>query len=207
MPTLPAPDDKQFTPVPQGNHIAVCYRVIDMGTQRGEWKGKENFRRKVLISWEIPDEKMEDGRPFTIGQKFTWSMSENAALRQVLESWRGKAFAEADFGPQGFDIMNIIGVGCMLNVVHAHKSGKTYANIASVAKLPKGMTAPGPTNQRNYVWLSKEEFNQANFDGLSDSLKGTIQSSPEYKALSEPERIITGEPAGMNRELEDEIPF
>ncbi len=201
MPTLPAPDDKQFTPVPEGNHIAVCYRVIDFGTQKIEWMGKEKHQRKVLVSWEIPDEKMEDGRPFTIGQKFTWSMSEKANLRAVLESWRGKAFTDADFGPQGFDIMNIIGVGCMLNVVHAHKNGKTYANIASVAKLPKGISSPGPTNPRNFVWLSREEFIQGNFDSLTDGMKAIILQSPEYKALSDPEHIHHDE--GSPRTLED----
>lgn len=190
MPTLPAPDDSQFTPVPQGNHVAVCYRVIDLGTQRGEYMGKENFRHKLLISWEIPDEKMQDGRPFTIGQRFTWSTSEKASLRSMLESWRGKAFTEADFGPGGFDIQKVIGVGCMLNVVHANKNGKVYANIASVAKLPKGMSAPEPVNRCSYVWLSKEEFVDSNFAGLSDSLKAIIEESPEYKGLSEPEHIV-----------------
>lgn len=205
MPTLPAPDDKTFQNVPEGNHIAVCYRVIDLGTIRGEYMGKENFRRKVLISWEIPDEKMEDGRPFTIGQRFTWSMSEKAQLRKILESWRGKAFTEADFGPQGFDIINIIGAGCMLNVVHEAKNGKTYANIASVAKLPKGMNAPAPTNQRSFVWLSREEFIEGNYENLSDGLKAIIQQAPEYRALSEPEHIVNADHASdMPR---DEILF
>lgn len=205
MPTLPAPDDKTFQNVPEGNHIAVCYRVIDLGTIRGEYMGKENFRRKVLISWEIPDEKMEDGRPFTIGQRFTWSMSEKAQLRKILESWRGKAFVETDFGPQGFDIINIIGVGCMLNVVHETKNGKTYANIASVAKLPKGMSAPAPANQRSFVWLSREEFIEGNFDSLSDGLKAIIQQAPEYRAMSEPEHIVNADHA--NDMPRDEIPF
>ena len=206
MPTLPAPEDKTFTPVPAGNHIAVCYRVIDLGTQRVEYKGEEKHQRKVLISWEIPDEKMENGQPFTIGQKFTWSMSEKANLRKTLESWRGVPFKETDFGPGGFDIMNIIGVGCMLNVVHATNGGKTYANIASVAKLPKGMSAPGPTNARNFVWLSKEEFIEQNFDNLTEGLKALITASPEYKALSESEHIIGNGHEGP-AELEDSIPF
>lgn len=209
MPTLPAPDDKQFQNVPPGNHIAVCYRVIDLGTQRVEWQGQPKHQHKVLISWEIPDEKMDDGRPFTIGQKFTWSMSEKANLRNALESWRGQAFTEKDFGPQGFDIMNVIGVGCMLNVVHVTKNGKTYANIASVAKLPKGMSAPGPTNPRNFVWLSKEEFIEKNFNDLTDGLKSIIQASPEYKALSEPERITdsSGAPHTLEDMESEEIPF
>lgn len=210
MPTIPKPDDKQFELVPEGNHIAVCYRVIDLGTQHGEYKGKAKVQRKILISWELPDEKMADGRPFTIGQKFTWSMSEMANLRQVLESWRGKAFVEADFGPGGFDIANIIGVGCMLNVVHAHNNGKTYANIKSVAKLPKGMAAPGPSNPRNLVWLTREDFIQENYDSLTDGLKAMIAPTQEFKALFEREHIGAGDgpPADFSRsEMEDEIPF
>ena len=204
MPTLPAPDDKTFELVPEGNHIAVCYRVIDLGTQHGEYLGKPKIQRKVLISWELPDEKMADGRPFTIGQKFTWSMSEKANLRQVLESWRGKAFTEADFGPGGFDIANIIGVGCMLNVVHSHKNGKTYANIASVAKLPKGMASPGPSNQRNLVWLTREDFIQANFDNLTDGLKAMITPTQEYKALFEREPMMNGDHG--HDDMNDEVP-
>jgi len=207
MATLPKPQGN-YKPVPQGNHVAVCYRVIDLGTQRGEYKGTEKFLRKVLISWEIPDELMDDGRPFTIGQRFTWSMHEKATLRHVLESWRGKAFTDDDFdGPNAFDIANVIGKGCMLNVVHATNGEKTYANIKSVAKLPKGMEAPPPTNPRNYVWLSKEEFAQKNFDDLSDSLKDVIMQSPEFKALSDPERIADESENPAPAELEESIPF
>lgn len=209
MPVLPKPDDKNFTPVPPGNHVAVCYRVIDLGTQRTEYLGQEKRQHKLLISWEIPDEKMDDGRPFTIGQRFTWSMSEKANLRRVLESWRGRAFTEDDFGANGFDIKNVIGVGCMLNVVHETKAGKTYANIASVAKLPKGMNAPAPTNARSYVWLSHEEFVQKCYDDLTDGLKEVIKAAPEFKALAHPERITDSEAAGPRDDipLEDEIPF
>jgi len=207
MATIPKPQGN-YKPVPQGNHIAVCYRVIDLGTQRSEFKGTEKFLRKILISWEIPDELMDDGRPFTIGQRFTWSMHEKATLRHVLESWRGKAFTDEDFdGPNAFDIANVIGKGCMLNVVHSVNGEKTYANIKSVAKLPKGVEAPSPANPRNYVWLTKEEFAQKNFDDLSDSLKETIIQSPEFKALSEPERIVDGSTIAQPQELEDSIPF
>lgn len=205
MPTIPKPDDKQFELTPEGNHIAVCYRVIDLGTQHGEYLGKPKVQRKILISWELPDEKMSDGRPFTIGQKFTWSMSEMANLRQTLESWRGKAFAEADFGT--FDIASIIGVGCMLNVVHVHKNGKTYSNIASVAKLPKGMSAPAPSNPRNLVWLTREDFIEGNFNDLTEGLKAMITPTQEYKALFDREQIQSGADNYQRSEDDEVIPF
>ena len=36
---VPKPDGGNFTPVPAGNHVAICYRFIDLGTQTVEWKG------------------------------------------------------------------------------------------------------------------------------------------------------------------------
>lgn len=209
MPVLPKPDDRDFTPVPQGNHVAVCYRVIDLGTQRGEYMGKENHRHKILISWEIPDEKMGDGRPFTIGQRFTWSMSEKAALRHTLESWRGRAFTDDDFGASGFDIKNIIGVGCMLNVIQEKKGDKTYSNIANVAKLPKGLTSPPPENKQAFVWLSKEEFDRVAFDGLTENLKTIIQGSPEFKGLSDREHSSDEPPLASPGDYgqREEVPF
>lgn len=207
MPIVPSPNDTTFAPVPAGNHVAVCYRVIDLGTQPSEFQGKKSTKQKILISWEIPDEKMEDGRPFTIGQRFTWSMSEKASLRKSLESWRGRAFTDNDFSQTGFDIKNILGVGCMLNVVHATNGGKTYANIASVAKLPKGLTPPPLVNKEVYIWLSREEFNARLFEEMSEGLKQIIKNAPEYAAMSEPERITDETHHEGHPEFEEEIPF
>src|SRR6185369_10438591 len=73
---LPAPTESNFTPVPAGTHLGICYRVIDLGTQSTNFNGETKLAHKVLVSWEIPDEKMDDGRPFTISQSYTWSMHE-----------------------------------------------------------------------------------------------------------------------------------
>ena len=51
-------------------------------------------------------------------------MSEKAKLRKHLESWRGKAFADADFGPNGFNIKNILGVAGLLAITHADRGDK-----------------------------------------------------------------------------------
>lgn len=85
---LPKPEGGNFSPVPAGNHIAICYRLIDLGTQLVEWKGAKKTQRKVLISWELPNELMTEGeyagQPFTIGRRYTWSMSDKANLRHDL---------------------------------------------------------------------------------------------------------------------------
>lgn len=182
---LPKPNDAQFELPPAGTHIAVCYRIIDLGTQAGSYAGKPNQKHKILVSWELPDEKMQDGRPFTVSQRYTWSMSEKAALRRDLESWRGRPFTDADFGDGGFNIKNILGVGCLLTIVHTEKNaeGKQYANIKGIAKLMKGMTTPPLSNESVYLWIAHGHWSADTFHKLSDGLKQAIMSSPEYREL------------------------
>lgn len=178
---LPQPNQStDFLPPPPGTHVAVCYRFIDLGTQETEFQGQKKHQRKVMLGWEL-DEMMEDGKPFMVSQRYTWSMSEKANLRADLESWRGVAFKESDFGPGGFDIRRVIGAPCMLTIVHAEKNGKTYANIRAIGKLPKGMDVPKGVNPQ--VYFSLDEFDQAVFDNLSAGLKAVIIKSPEYQKI------------------------
>lgn len=186
MPTLPPPSQGgDFAPPPAGTWPAICYRIIDLGRQQTQYMGQTKVQHKIIISWEIADEeeRMADGRPWTVSNRYTWSMSEKSTLRHHLEAWRGKAFEEADFGPGGFDIRKLLGVPCMLTILNEDKGDKTYTNVTSVAKLPKNMIVGQLVNEIVYVWLEPEEFDKVAFDKLSDNLKQTIIKSPEYAML------------------------
>lgn len=207
---LPAPNDKDFELPPAGTHMAVCYRVIDLGTQDTTFKGQAKKQHKILISWELPDEKMSDGRPFTISQRYTWSMSEKASLRADLESWRGLPFTERDFGTEGFDIRNIVGKACLLTVVQETKGEKTYANIKAIGKLMKGQQAPTEiTNDKAYLWINSDRWDSDTFHKLSDGMKSTIMAAPEYKEMmnghNDPSPPIAD--ADVNDFHSDPIPF
>ena len=62
--------------IPEDTHHAVCIGVIELGTVFDERFGKN--KREVLITWEIPEERIEMERdgdtismPMIISQKFT----------------------------------------------------------------------------------------------------------------------------------------
>lgn len=208
---VPKPEGGNFTPPPAGNHVAICYRFIDLGTQIVEWKGAQKHQRKVLISWELPNELMTEGEyagnPFTIGRRYTWSMSEKANLRHDLESWRGKAFTDDDFsGPNRFNVRNIIGKPCMISIVHETKEGSTYANIKGLAAMPKGVSAPSPINPPVYFSLEREFFDNSVLDALSDKLKETIKGSPEYREIVD-NAYKRPQSNGDTVALDDDIPF
>lgn len=203
---LPKPSDNgDFTPPPAGTHLAICYRFIDLGTQAGEYQGKPTSLRKVMLSWELPNELMDDNRPFTISKRYTWSMHEKANLRHDLESWRGRSFEESDFGEGGFNVKKLLGAPCMLNVTHSDKNGKTYANIASVGKLMKGLTVPELQNTQ--VFFSLEDFNKDLFEALSDGLRELIAKSPEYAEVTSQSHADPRDQGGQGGDLDDDIPF
>lgn len=203
---IPKPNESaDFVPPPAGTHLAVCYRFIDLGTQETNFldaAGHKKRARKVLMGWELPDELMEDGKPFMVQKRYTWSMSEKANLRADLESWRGRAFEEKDFGT--FNIKNVLGKPCVLTIVHDTKDGKTYANIAAVGKPMKGMASPQAINPIQY--FSLEDFDATAYATLSQGLQTVIGKSPEFQKLTNGH----SEPEAEERpgdDLSDSIPF
>ena len=201
---IPAPNERDFEIPPAGTHKAICYRVIDLGTQDTTFQGQAKKQHKIMVSWELPDEKMSGGQPFTMSQRYTWSMSEKATLRKHLEAWRGVKFIDSDFGPDGFNIKKIVGLGCLLTIVHNEREDKTYANIVSISKIMKGMDVPSPVNETAYLWLDRTVWQDALFQKLSQGLQLTIMKSPEYRAIANGEDPT---PVGGHAAMEDEVPF
>jgi len=77
-----------FQIAPAGNHIAICYSLVELGHQYSAKYDK--WQPKVQIAWELPTEPMADGRPFVVSQRYTASLGELASLRRDLEGWRGR---------------------------------------------------------------------------------------------------------------------
>ena len=170
-----------FEQPPVGAHVAICTKVIDIGTQEGEYQGKKNFKRQCIVGWELPNELITEGdyagKPFTVSRFYTSSLSEKANLRADLVSWRGREFTEQEL--QGFESKNILGKPCMLSIVMSEKG---RARVKGVMALPRGSSVPPQVNPS--VYFSLDEFDQKVFDSLTDGIKKLIMQSPEYIHLT-----------------------
>lgn len=131
-----------FTPAPEGQHVAVCVDVVDLGIVETKWKEKTKQVHKCRLVFEIAEE-MENGKRFTVSRQFTASLSEKANLRKFLESWRGRAFTKEELA--GFDTEQLLGAPAVIQVVHNDRGDKTYANIDTVMKLMKGLPRLAPS--------------------------------------------------------------
>lgn len=201
---LPMPDEGgDFKPAPAGSHPAICYRVIDLGTQRKVFNGEESFKRQVRIWWELHGEDClnDDGKPLIYSEPYTLSAHEKAALRKHLEAWRGKQFTQAELAE--FDMKSLLGRPCLLNLVHKESNGNVYCNLSSVMKLPKGMSVGAQVNPSVYFSLEPDRFDRAVLNSLPDWLQDKIKKSPEFKKASQVGKQNEPQPA----ETDDEIPF
>lgn len=190
-----------YTPPAAGTWPAVCSGLLDLGTQVSVYDGESKSARKLLLQFEIcdSDNRRDDGTPHVISKRFTSSLHTKAALRGFLESWRGRPFTPEEL--RGFDLKVLVGQACLLGVVHTTRpDNRTFANIASVVKLPKGMAAPQPELPGRIFDLSAPDWEV--FESLPDRLREQIQESPEYAAAS---NVVAAVPAVLPDD--DDIPF
>lgn len=183
--------DGNFEQPEVGSYAAVCNKIIDLGTQKGEWKGKPNKQRKMIIGWEI-DEKMKNGDAFTVLSFYTASLGKKTRLLPDLEAWRGRKFTPEELAE--FDTKNLIGKPCMVSLI---KNDEGRIKVQSVSMLPRSMQAPRQTKPN--VYFSLTAFDQSTFDTLSEKIQDMIKESPEYQAIASMSGQIIG------AKIEDEI--
>lgn len=212
MALIASGSNKEFKQVPEGSHMARCYRVIDLGTQRWDYQGEPQIGRKVLIAWELFGEDdagnpmtTDDGHPLTVFKKYTLSLGKKANLRADLESWRGRAFTEAELN--GFDIGQLLGVYCMITVKHAKVGEKTYANVASVTKWPSALKGQQPKAVNDNQFFDVTDRQMAVFEVLPEWIQKQIKESAEWSGTQQPMKQAQGRPATGFDDLDEDCPF
>lgn len=178
-----------FKPVPAGLHLARCYRIIDLGTQRSEYEGIEKHQRKIMLGWELHGKDDEGnelvtdrGDPLAIFKNYTLSWNDKANLRIDLQNWRNKPFTEEEM--RRFDIQTILGAWCMLTVIQRPgKNGKLYANVKAVSPVPSVIKSAGlpPAINVNQVFRLADPDLEL-YETFGKGLKGMIEASPEWQA-------------------------
>lgn len=188
-----------FEQAPQGTHVARCIRLVDLGTQHGEYEGKATVRNQIIITFELCEEHMADGKPFTVGEFYTNSLGEKAKLRAHLEAWRGRAFTDEEL--KGFDLESILGKPVMVSLI-ANQKGRT--KIGSLTSMPKGMTASKCVNEPFSFWI--EEWDQEKFDAMPEGIRKIIAESDEYKARNGNGARLATAMKGI-QDMDQDIPF
>ena len=186
--------------LPPDNYKAICYKIADLGTRETTFENDPpRKQRRIYIWWEIMHPKMEDGRPFSVGKEYTMSLNENSNLHKDLKSWRGRSFTEEELG--GFDIANILGVSCDLEIIHT--SGGNM-KVLSVFK-PDGGAKKTPTHNECELFELEEYVKEWKGESTAKSkemcdifaefpnfLQEKINESFEMKAVEQSTKVKDG---------------
>jgi hypothetical protein len=173
-------------PLEAGAYAAVCDMIVDLGVQPSPG-GQFAPKRTLMVRFQIPSERVEITKngetkslPAVISRTLGLSLNEKATLRQLLQSWRGKAFTPEEL--KRFDLANVLGKPAFINVTHSVKGEKTYANLTSIMPLPKGM--PAPTLEGDALIYSTDAPDSAVFDKLpewvQDKIANRIVDAPKF---------------------------
>lgn len=179
-----------YAPPDAGTFVAILRGLIDLGTQSSTYEGEHKSARKITLKFEVADteNRRSDGTPHVVSKRFTASLHERAALRKFLEAWRGRPFTPEEL--KGFDMGKLLGVPCLLGIVHQEREGKTFAGISSCMKLPRGMAAPQASEALEHWDMSGSvPPDWTVFAALPKRLQETIEASPEFARLQPPKSV------------------
>lgn len=219
-------------PVPQGVHHAICIAIYDIGSQLNTISG--NYNEQLIVTWEVPGQRMKwekDGEqfeaPMVQSRFYTASLHEKSNLRKDLEGWREKQFTPEELA--GFHLSKLLGVNCMLQIIHKVKGDRTTAQVKAVLKkLPNlpdlkperhmilySLVEPDMAeihkNVRAFIhWgrdIMKPEINEL----IPDFVKSKILGCKEWTMMygNPNESVDQGLPEDMPPvdEYDDDIPF
>ena len=204
-----------FTPVTPGMHLARCYRIVDMGTQKTEFQGQAKHLQKVMLQFEVHGEDdagkpllTAKGEPMSISKNFTLSLAEKATMRKDLQAWRGKEFTPEEL--RGFELKNVLGAWAMITASKAlGGNGKEYTNIVSINPVPVSIKKAGmPEGFNKLAMFVISNPDMELFETFGNGLKEKITSSPEWRARSpapQPDPGSTG--SGFDDMEDSDIPF
>lgn len=127
MPLIVKDEPQEFPLCPDGLHAAILVDAVDLGQQESKFGTKHKL--SLVFETQLKDEQ---GQPYILVKRYTWSLHEKSNLRKDLERFRGHKL-EASELKEGVDLEAYIGMSCNILVVHSEvEDAKVYANIESV---------------------------------------------------------------------------
>lgn len=196
-----------IAPLEEGVYTGICTGITDLGLQKNQKFEKVSHR--IMFTWSIVGETIElRGEQVNreLSREYTLSLHERSGLRKDLQAWRGKAFTDKEL--EGFDIANVLGVPCQLQVVHEERNGSTYARIGAIMAMPKGLPKPDKNDYALRIFDFEDAGTWYLFGDLPEWIQDKIRGAENYPE-SELEGFVNGREFAdvEDGDNDDKLPF
>ncbi|WP_350296354.1 phage replication initiation protein, NGO0469 family [Limnohabitans sp. Rim8] len=181
--------DEERPLVPPGIHLARCYGIINLGTQKTTHLGGIKHLNEVMLQFELHDVGeaggqlfTANGKPMSISKSFTLSLAEKATLRKDIQTWHGRKFTPDEL--RGFQLKSVLGEWALISVTNGmDQNGQDFASIAAIRPVSPQVrqAAARPAGHNKLQFFVCEDPDIELFDSFSESLKEKIRKSPEWQ--------------------------
>lgn len=199
IPTLNnTPGISNFKPCPEGTFSAVVVRIYYIGTQPST-DPKYKPHKKVVIVFEI-DEPLEEGsdKNFMISTTVGFYVTEKSGLTKLFKPVLGSLWPKEG---DDFDIETLLGLQCLVTIVHNKKGEKTYANVGSVGGLIKGMV-PFKSKSDEFCW----SYDDPPRDGVPEWVQKAAANCIELTGLNNATVPAAAIPAAKGHAVDPDDP-
>lgn len=173
-----------YEPTPEGRYTAICYQIVDLGTQKTTYDGKEKYVPQMVVSFELHGEAaMPDGKPFSVRQRFTTSLSDKARLRAFLQGWSGKPVTDEHRKQATKFIKSFLGKPADMIISHRKytKNGEERVAEDITSIHPAHPAVPVPKMHNTPLFFDISSYTREDWDALPKWMQDAIANSPEFK--------------------------
>jgi hypothetical protein len=202
-------------PIPAKTYFGIVAHVIDLGTQDSTLYGPDH---KINIGYELHTKKGPaldpKGNQYVASKEYALKFSKipnktPAGLRVAVENILGREFSEEE-ARAGYDLEQLLGLPCKVQIKHTTKDGKTYDEIAAL--LPLDEDDDRPTAALDHVYYELDPEGPIP-DDVPKWIAKKIQKSHEWLAAnggagaaSKPKAKVGAGGGGADPD-DDDIPF
>lgn len=186
--SVPVVQRKRIEP---GAYIARLYAIADLGTQsKTSTKGEEYQERTIKFSFELPTELSDFGKgklePASVHDQFVrFELKPNSKTqRPTLFKYAQALVGLTAETLSTFRVDSLLGKACSLTI----ESDGEYDNIAAVAPLTKGVSAPEQMNPSFKYSILSDGFESDAFKALNKGTRRSITKSAEFAAWEKDNR-------------------
>jgi hypothetical protein len=179
----------EFPKAPAGLHQAVCYGVVDIGTQKQSFEGKESLTHQCVLLFEYANLKLDDGRHMVQSAFYTMSLGDQANLYKHIKSWFGKTMSKDEKAV--FDSSSLIGKNCVLQII-MNKNDKP--KIETILPLMEGMSPHTAENPKVDYELTPGYIPEDMYDWLADKIKASEEWNNPDPSENAPDEVSDVEP-------------
>lgn len=199
-------EETKYIPAPAGMHPARLVSVVDLGSHDSTWEGETRTNRLFHLAWELVGTDSGGGKPFIVSKSykvargnFGYYFNKTGGMFKLLKNWLGLSDKEAARIPS---VRSAIGKAALVQVSHAQKGDRTYANVTNVSPVMSigGVPVPvEPAVTPSLLW----SIDGGNTDDLPAFLAKRAKECYELQGKTVPSREVQN---AANTDTED-VPF